>query len=119
RISRPRFVAWFARTRNGVEPPGFLARCCVESGDEPADAIFRARYADNNLVFDYERSMRDRVPELGIANPDVPDRTARLGINRDEVRVDGAHEQCVAEDRYAPVHGAAARPRIGGRPVFV
>ena len=61
--------------------------------------------------------MRDRVRELHVADGDVPQRLAVLRVDRDEVRVERAHEERVAEDRDAAVVGAAADARLGRRRV--
>ena len=41
-VSAPAFVSGLAGSGNGIEPPGFLARFAVKSGDESADAEFPA-----------------------------------------------------------------------------
>ena len=60
------------------------------------------------LSFTTSGAMADRVAVRDLGDLDVPERAAGLRVDRDEVRVERAHEQRVAEDREAAVVGAAA-----------
>ncbi len=45
----------------------------------------------------------------------VPHELAALRIDREQMRVDRAHEQRIAQDRHAAIHASAARTRVGRR----
>ena len=107
----PRLVTALAGPRDRVEAPGLGARRGVERGDEPADAVFAARRPDDDLVLDDERRERERIAERRIDDGLVPDRPAAFRVERDQMAVDRAHEQRVAENRHAAVHAAAADAR--------
>ena len=65
--------------------------------------------ADDHFVLDDQRRMRDaHSPASASATVDVPHHAAGLRIESDQVRVERAHEQRVAEDRQAAVDAAAA-----------
>ena len=61
-----------------------------------------------------ERRMRDRVARRRVGRPRLPDLTPALRVDGNQVRVERAHEQRVAEDRDAAVVGAAADDAIPG-----
>ena len=96
RVAGPGFVARLAGSGNGVEAPDLLAGLGVVSGDEAANAVLAAGGADDHFVLHHERRERDGVAGVRIGHLGVPQRMAALGIDRDDVRVDGAHEQSVA-----------------------
>ena len=99
---------------NRVEAPDLFAGCCRVRRNEAADAVFAARHADDDLVFDHERRERHRVAGSGIGDRFLPRRLACVRVERDQARIDRRHEQFVAENREAAVHAAAARPRVLG-----
>ena len=82
----------------------------VVGGDEAADAELAAGDADDDLVLDDQRSMRDGVALLGLGDVSVPQRLAVLGVDGNQTRVDGAHEERVAGDRDSAIHAPAAEP---------
>jgi hypothetical protein len=48
----PGFIAWFAGTGNGVEPPDMFAGLHVVGVQVSAMGVFAARAADDHFVFD-------------------------------------------------------------------
>ena len=108
-----------AGSGNGVEAPGFLPRFRVVGGDEPADAELGAADADDDFVLHDKRRHGDRIGELDVRHRDVPKRPAVSRIDRDEMGVERAHEQRVAQYRDAAVVRAAADAGIGRRRVAV
>ena len=110
RIAGPRLVSALARTGNGVEAPGLLAGAGVERGDKPADAEFAADGADDDLVLDDQRSQGEAVAGFRprAADGDVPHQPAGLRVDGQEMTVERAHEDRVAENRDAAIHAAAA-----------
>lgn len=78
------------------------------SADETADAELATTGADQDLTV--HRSWRHgfAVTEFGIGDVGLPHEAARPGVERDELRVDRAHEYLVSVDGDAPVVRAAA-----------
>src|SRR5207237_3056150 len=81
RTGRPAFEASFTWTRNGVEPPRFLAGSRVVRGDEPANAVLTAADSDDDLVLDDERRERQRVAGLALRHFRGPHRAAALRVD--------------------------------------
>src|SRR5262249_13393924 len=107
----PRLAARLVRRRNRVEAPGFLAAARVVRRDESADPVLPAADADDDLVFYRERRERHRVARLAARDLDVPQRTAALRVDGDEMGVQGSHIQRVAEHREPAVVRTAADDR--------
>ena len=112
-------MAGLAGTGDGVEPPLLLAGLRIVGGDEAADAVLAAGHADDHLVLDDERRQRQRVAGAGVGDAGLPDGPAADRVDRDELGVDGAHEQRVAQNRHAAVDAPAAGARLGRRGVLV
>src|SRR5207342_917194 len=81
RVARPRFVAGFARARNRIEAPGLLAVLGIEGGDEPANAAVAARHADDDLVLEDQRRVRNRELVHGARRLGVPEDLAGPGVD--------------------------------------
>ena len=118
-VAGPGIVPGLAGSWNRVEAPRFFSRFRVEGRDEAADAELGPADADDHFVFHDERGHRDRVRQLHVGNGDVPEWMAVFRVDRDQMRVERAHEHGVAQDRDASVVGAAADPRLGHRRVPV
>ena len=73
----PRLVAGLAGRRNRVEAPCLLAGRRVVGGDEAADAVLAAADADDHLVLDDQRRVRDRIAVRGLRDRGLPDAAAR------------------------------------------
>ena len=99
-----------------IEAPDLLAGFRVVGGDESPDAAVAAAGADDHLVLDHERRERQRVGRLHLGDARLPERAAVLRVDRNEVPVERAHVQGVAENRHTPIVRTAAGPvvRIGG-----
>ena len=91
-----------------VEGPEQLAVRGIERLDEAAHAVFAAVRADQHLAVDDHGRHRFRVALLGIGDLRLPQELAGLGVERDELRIDRAHEQLAALDRDAAIVVAAA-----------
>ena len=63
--------------------------------------------------------MGDGIVLRGVGNLGIPQDLAGLGIQRQQVSVDGSHEQRVTENRQAAVHTSAAGARLRMRIVGV
>ncbi len=100
--------AFVARLRDRVERPQQLAVGRVERLDEAANAVLAAVGADQHLAVDDRRRHRFRVALFRIGDLRFPQQLAGLGVERDELGVDRAHEQLAAFDRDAAVVVAAA-----------
>ena len=112
-VAAPRFAAGLAGARNRVEAPNLLAGLHVVRGDEAADTVLAAARADDHQVLDDERRHRHGVRELRIGHRCIPKRLAVARVDRDQVRVERAHEQRVAVNREAAIVGAAADALVG------
>ena len=76
------------------------------------DAVLTAGHADDDVVAHDERRVGDAVPEGRVGDFLVPEHFAGLGVERDEVGVEGAHVDVgPAVDRDPAVVGAAAEDR--------
>ncbi len=93
RVARPGLVARLAGSGNRVEAPDFLAGLRIERRDVAADRAVAAAGADDHLVLHDRRVVRDRVAAPSAsATCDVPDLLAALRVDRDQVRVERAHD---------------------------
>ena len=107
-------MSCLARPGNRVEAPQFLAAGRIEGRDEAADAEVAAGGTDDQLVLDDLRRDGESVAGFGprAGDGDIPERPSALRIDREEMAVDGAHEQTLAQDRDTAVHASAAGPRL-------
>src|SRR5262249_39062251 len=96
---------------NGVEIPNELAVLGVVGAYEAAHAVFAAIGADQHFAFDHGRRHGLAVAELGIGDVGLPDLGAGLGVQRDELGVEGGEVDLVLKDRDAAIVRTAA---IGG-----
>src|SRR5580692_784490 len=103
-----------ARSWDGVETPLFLAGLGVVSSNVTADPIFAAGHANDDFVFHHQRRERHRVAGFSAGHFGVPDRMAVSRVYRDQVRIDGGHEQRVAQNGYPPINPSATRTCAGG-----
>ena len=97
--------------RDGVERPQQLAVLGVVRLHESADAVFAAVGADEHFALDDGRSHRLAVAELGIGDIGLPHLVAGLGVERDQLGVEGGEIDLVLGDRDA----AIVRPAAIGR----
>ena len=108
--------AFVALLGDRVERPQELAVLGVERLDEAADAVFAAVGADQYLAVDVRGRHRFRIALVGVGDLRFPHQLAGLRIQREQLRVDGAHVQRALGDRNAPVVVAAAdgddRPQL-------
>ena len=113
-VDRPH--AFVALVGDRVERPQQLAVGGVERLDEAAHAVLAAVGADQHLAVDDRGRHRFRIALLRIGDLRFPQQLAGLGVERDELGVDRAHEQLAALDRDAAVVVAAAdgddRPQL-------
>src|SRR5262245_52683589 len=119
RTPLPRLGTRLTRRGNGVEPPRFAAGRHVIGCDEASDAVLAAAHANDHLVLHDQRRVRDRVPGFSARHLGLPDGTAGSPIDRNQLRVEGPHEQRVAKDPKPAIVGAATDDAILGRCVAV
>ena len=96
---------------DGVEGPEQLAVLGVVGLDEAADAVFAAVGADQDFAVDGGRRHRLAVALLGIGELLLPDDSAGLGVERDQLGVERADIDLVVIDGDAAIVGAAAEGR--------
>ena len=77
----------------------------------PRMPILAAGRAHDHFVFHHQRGMRDGIAGFRLGDGRIPQRLPVLGIDGDQMRVDGAHEQRVAQDRQPAIDAAAAGAR--------
>ncbi len=114
RIAFPGVVAGLSGTGNGVETPFALAGIGVVGIDESADAILSAGNADDDQVLHGEWRDGEAVAGSVVGGGDVPADGPGLGIERDDVSVERAEEDLVAEDGHAAIDVSAAGPNVAG-----
>ena len=73
--------------------------------DEPARRVVPAGDSDDHLVLDDERCAGRRITDPVVGEHDVPGHAARSRIERKQVGVGGGHEQPIAQQAEAAVHG--------------
>ena len=120
-IALPGFVARLALAGDGVETPGFFAGLYVVRGDEASNAVLASGRTDDHFVLDHQRSVRKRIARGRFSDCHVPDRLPAFRVQGNQMRIDGAHEQCVAQYRepaiYLPATGTrGARRQVSIRP---
>src|SRR5689334_487042 len=108
----PGIVSLLSWTGNRVEPPFALASLGIVSVDEAAYPILSTRDAHDNLVFHRERRQRKAVAFAVIRRRNIPDQVSRLRIKSKHVRVEGSHEDFVAQNREPTIYPSATRPDI-------
>lgn len=127
RFAGPGFVTGLARAGDRQKAPGARARLRVVGVDKTADAGLAAAGPDQDLIADGEGREGHAVPELVVLDLGGPPLQAALGVERDQVAIEGRHENLVVEDSNAAVHapesdgvivvgnGAAPRPEFPAR----
>src|SRR5262249_2129891 len=92
-----------------IEAPYTAAACCIVGIDEAASAVFTAGDTDYHLVLHDQRGHVECVCLAVVCGHDIPADVACLRIERDHVRVEGGHEQPVAN------HGGTQMDLLGQR----
>src|SRR6185437_3875368 len=111
-IAAPGFIARFALRRNGPKSPCALAGCGIVRIDEAAISFFAACHANNDFIFESQRSHALAIDTVSRNDFGVPEETAVARIDRDQMRVGRSHEQAAANHRESPVQGSATGPRV-------
>src|SRR2546428_11097987 len=119
RTAFPRLGTGLTRRGDCVEPPRFASGHGVIGSDEAPDAVLAAAHAYDDLVLDDQRRVRNRVPGFGTRHLGLPDGTAGFPVDRDQLRVEGTHEQGVAKDPQPTITGAATDDAILGRRIAI
>ena len=109
--------AFVALLRDRIERPQQLAVGGGVRLHEPADPVLAAVGPDQHLVVDDGRRHRLAVALLGVGDLRLPQTVAALGVERDELGIERAHEEPPAGDRHAAVVRPAAER--GHRPHLV
>ena len=119
RVAGPGLVVRMVGAGNRPGPPDLVARRRVVRIDEAADAVLAARDARHHLVLDDEGRGGLAVPRPVVGGLRVPHEVPRAGVDGDEVRVEGAHVEGVAQNRHAAVVAAAADAQVVGQRVVI
>src|SRR5258708_4170716 len=101
-------MAWLTRAWNRVKPPQTLATRSIIRVQETTYAVLTSGNADDHLVLHGQGRRGDAVSFCVIGDHDIADHVAGLAIECYHVRVDGSHEEPVAQHRQPAVHLAAA-----------
>ena len=96
-----------------VKRPQQLAIVRVERLDKAAHAILAAIRADQDLAVHRGRRHGFAVAKRGIGDVDLPHNAAGLGVEGDQLGIERAHEERVAENGDPAIVRAAAHARIG------
>ena len=99
------------RGRDGVPAPHLLAGHGIVRRHVAADAVLTARHADDHVVVDHQRRVRDAVAVGRVGDLDVPDDFARRRVEGDKTGVEGSHVHVRAVDGDAAIVRAAAVDR--------
>ena len=112
RVAQPRLVVGMIGPRNRVRPPRAFAGLRVVRVEEPADAELPARDARHHPVLDDERRRGLAVAAPVIRHLRVPHQVARARVDGDQVRVERAHVERLAQDGDAAVVPPAADAQV-------
>jgi hypothetical protein len=115
-VAGPGFVAGLPGSGDTVEAPDLLPGFDVEGGEEIAHAGVAAGGADDDFILDHQRRVGDDVT-FGcgwLGDLRVPDDLAGFGVDGEQMRIKGAHEEGVAEDGESAVNPAATRVAVSG-----
>src|SRR4029453_18700112 len=118
-VALPAVVAGLAGAGNGPEPPDLLARVLIEGADVTAGSVLTAAEpGDYEVLHDGGRRGDDRA--LGeVDDLRLPDLLAGLGVERDHVPVEPAHEDLPVGVGHASVVDVAARELVdAGRHIW-
>ena len=107
------------RPRDGVGAPGALAALGVVGVEEAADAELAARNPGDDAVLDDERRRRLAVARPIVGHLLVPDDVPGPCVEGDQVGVEGAHVERLAQDGHAAVVAPAADAQVVGERVLV
>ncbi len=99
------------RGRDGVPAPHLLAGHGVVRRHVAADAVLTTRHADDDVVVDDQRRVRDAVAVRRVGDLDVPYNFARRRVQCDQTGVEGSHVHVRAVDGDTAIVRAAAVDR--------
>ena len=97
-----------ARAWNGVKAPPALSGIGIVSIDEAANAVLAAGNPNRDQVLHCQRRNGKAVSGAIVGGGHVPNHVARLGIERDHVRIERSHENLVVQDGQPAIHAPAA-----------
>jgi hypothetical protein len=109
--------AHVARLRDGLYPPEALSGLRIVGVEEAIQRALARCDSDDDLVPHHQRCMRDGETFLVFVHCDIEDYPARLGVERDQMRVERAQIQAVAQNGEAAVcRDRAVGVILGQRP---
>ena len=100
------------RSRNGVGAPFPAAGVGIIRIEEPADAELATGNPGHHLVFDDERGRRLAVPGAIVGDFGTPQQIARPPIDGDQVRVERAHVERLAQNGDPSIVATAADAEV-------
>ncbi len=89
----PTFVAGFPWLGDRIKAPGFFSGASFEGGDKAANPELTSGDADDHFVFDHQGRHGHGVASGSLGQLHVPECMAVFGIDGNQVRVDGGHEE--------------------------
>src|SRR5579864_2071179 len=107
-VARPRIVARFALTRDGVGSPEVLAGTGIPAVDEEARAVLRPGDASDDHAVGDEGRTGHRVAIFEVDGVLLPDFFAGFGVERHDVRIKRGAEHLAVIERGTAVDDAAA-----------
>src|SRR5436309_11996349 len=121
RVGRPRLAPWLPGRGDRVPAPQALAGFRVEGLDESTGAhLARPRDPDDHLALHDHGGLRHEVAFGVVADLRLPYRLPRLGLEGDEIRVQGAEDHLVFRKRDAAIVRNEAHERadvLGNPPI--
>ena len=118
-VAGPGAVVGMVRPRRGVKAPLARAALDVVGVDHAADAVLAPGHAGEDLVSDDERRGRLAVARRRFLHLGLPQDAAGAGVERHQVRVQGAHDHPVALHRHPAVVAAATDDHLVRQRVLV
>src|SRR5207302_11519102 len=94
-VTSPGFVAGFTWSWDGVEMPNFLTGVGVIGSDKTSDAKLTTCRAHEDLVFDNQWRVRDRIGGPCVRYGRLPEWAPIFGIDGDQMRIQGSQKKSV------------------------
>src|SRR5260370_42633221 len=118
-VTGPAFIAFLAGAGYGPEAPATFSGLGVIGIQETADSVLTAGYSRDHHVFDNQRRGGDGMAGAIVGHLHVPQDRARLGAESNEMRIHGAHEDAITQNRHAAIHLVAADVYFGRQAALV
>src|SRR5581483_2222046 len=102
-IARPTVGTEFAGAGNSPAVPFLPSGCSVKRSQESSHTGVSTGSANNDFIFDHQRSAGCSVMFRLVCVFDIPEQATGTGVESQQMRVIGFRENRILPDRYAPI----------------